>query len=139
MELQSYFGGFKRLKSFNCCLHYLKIGNLVIYFSFETPVGFEYREPHNPIRKIADDFWGKHTHYHLKVIDHALWNGRGFTSPKNERVSREYLDFKIRQLVKKEIDTAVFPWDHYGRESVNPLAIWRRGEEWFGGTDDRIW
>lgn len=116
-------------RNFYRYLYKLDIGNVCIFFSFATPIGLRYYNKaekghaYTMETKVADDFWGKFTKFHLNKLE----------PDKDKRVPIEYLDFHIRKAVKEEIDKTTFPWDHYrGEEVEHPDIIRQRGIEWYG-------
>ena len=120
MKLIDVFNKQRRITGFYNYLFKLQIGNSNIFFSFGTPIAVH--SPQLGLIKVADDFWGKFTHFHLKNLE----------EDKDKRVSREYLDFHIRKIVKQEIDMTTFPWDDFRGVNIDPYAIRRRGIEEYG-------
>jgi len=100
----------------------LTIGNLLIFFSFETPVAIAHPTFHRTVEDksyykgyrdktiyVCDNFWGKGTAYHLNLLD----DGK-----TDDRVSREFIKEKIKELLPKELEDAAFPWQDYDAENA---------------------
>ena len=101
-------------------LYRLNIGNLAIWFSFRTPIAIQHRSlAHSVMKKtsffsvseeiithryVADNFWGKHTAFHLNYLD-----GKHTDS----RVSREFIRDKINELLPIELKRTRFIFDEH--------------------------
>jgi len=101
-------------------LYKLTIGKLRIWFSFRTPIAIQHeslshivnkRTAHYSVveevrthRYVADNFWGKHTAFHLNYLD-----GKHTDS----RVSREFIRDKINELLPIEIKRLRFVFDEH--------------------------
>jgi hypothetical protein len=109
----------KVIRSFRSKLTKIMIGDLTIWFSFRTPVAIEHpslyhvdqkyaelvkysRDPTRHVyttRYVCDNFWGKHTAFHLNYLD---------SRNDDSRVSREFIKEKIIELLPKEIEKTIF-------------------------------
>lgn len=74
--------------------HRLEVGNLVIYFSYETPVAVYLRNSGVPMMVRQND-WGTTTGKHLNEID------GGSKEAKKERVSEERFESYYEGLLQE--------------------------------------